>query len=145
MVLGGLFFAAFAAVLALRASTNQRGLVINHVVHLEPGAATTLYWVMVVLSALFVVLAAATALQRTRELTLDDRSVAIPGPIWRRAPVTIAFADITALEQQAIHGQDLLILVHRRGRAAIARISVGDAAFAEITARLAAQVRPRAA
>src|SRR5580704_2371067 len=58
MILAGGLFVACGLVLVEMAESNDRGLIIEHVIELSPRHATDFYWVMAVLSFTFVATAA---------------------------------------------------------------------------------------
>jgi hypothetical protein len=58
LVLAVLFFGAGAAFMFYRASTNDRGLILNGIIHFEPGGADVFYAVMGLLSFGFVAMGA---------------------------------------------------------------------------------------
>jgi hypothetical protein len=143
-IFGSLFFGVCAAFFVHSALTADRGVDINGIVELGVGGARVFYWVLAFLSACFVVVAIAAAVfyrGGTRAIVLDDDAIALPGPMWRPAPRRIAYADIVSLQRQDISGQTLLQIVHRGGKAGIARSLTGDTAFDEIVAALQGRVR----
>jgi hypothetical protein len=70
IVFCALFFGAGALVLAAKANGNDRGLIINGIIELSPGAATVFYWALAGLGVAFVAGAGVLAIDR---LTLHRR------------------------------------------------------------------------
>jgi hypothetical protein len=121
MVLSGLFVAICAVVLARVAQSNDRGVIINHLITLDTGQATIFYWVLSAVSVAFVVAAISgviRSLRAPREVMVDARGVTVP---VRGGPATIAFADITDLRIQRVQSQKFLIIHHCGGKATITR------------------------
>lgn len=135
VIFGVLLFGGGAVFFAWLAANDHRGLIINGLIHLDPHEASIFYVVMGVLSAGFVGLAIASAI-RSRggrlAVELDDRSITIPGQMFRPAPVTIRFADIQQVTLRKVSGQEILDIHHAGGRASIARSMIGDGGFSDV-------------
>jgi hypothetical protein len=103
IALGMLLFTACAAFFAHRASTNDRGLILNGIIHFDPGGADTFYAVMAGLSLCFAGLAVAGALRVSQikafRILVGAKSVTFPaGPLYRAKEVTVPLDRIVAVE-----------------------------------------------
>jgi len=119
MFLYGLFFCACAAVLAWKAHTNHRGLIINGIVRLGEHGATAFYWVAAVLAALFVVAAGwilfTTLVFGIPDVVLSGESITFPVGFPVKRAFTLPFAEIGAISRQQVNGQRFLML-HAAGK-----------------------------
>jgi hypothetical protein len=106
LLLSALFFAVCAAVLAYRAHTNDRGLILNGILHFEPGGADVFYAVLAILSGAFcafgVLAAARFALLKEFRIVLGARSITLPSmrPLQGAREVTVPLDRIEAVELQ---------------------------------------------
>lgn len=117
-------FGACAAFLFYRASTNDRGLIINGIIHFDAEGADIFYFVLGVLSALFVLMGGLAIFHCARikdfRVLVGKKTIKLPPAVlWRGAEeITIAVDRITAISVQppqkpaviAIHED---ALVHR--------------------------------
>lgn len=149
MALASLFFAAVAAMLVHEAMTNDRGLVLNGLLHFSERGATNFYWCMAALSGLFVAVGVPAffiSLTSSHRLVLRDTSVSAPKYGFSRQPTVVPIASITGLEFQEIHRQRMLHIRHKAGRLTIMQSWLPDkAAFDGFVAALSAAVQGRAA
>ena len=105
IALATLLFTACAAFFAHRASTNDRGLILNGIIHFEPGGADTFYAVMALLSLGMAGLALVGALRVSQikefRILVGSKSVTFPaGPLYRAKEVTVPLDRIVAVETQ---------------------------------------------
>jgi len=105
IALGALMFMGCAAFFAHRASTNDRGLILNGIIHFDPGGADTFYTVMALLSLGIAGLALAGALRVAQikefRILVGPKSVTFPaGPLYRAKEVTVPLDRIVAVETQ---------------------------------------------
>ncbi|WP_437964649.1 hypothetical protein WMF04_33840 [Sorangium sp. So ce260] len=106
LLLSGVFFAICAAVLAHRAHTNDRGLILNGIIHFEHGGADVFYAVLAILSgamsALGLLVAARFAALKQFRILLGPRSVTLPSmhPFRGAREVTVLLDRIDAVEMQ---------------------------------------------
>ncbi|WP_437285035.1 hypothetical protein [Sorangium sp. So ce406] len=106
LLLSALFFAACAAVLAHRALTNDRGLILNGIIPLERGGADVFYAVLALLSgalcALGFVGAARLAALKEFRILLGPRSISFPSihPFRAAREVTVLLDRVEAVEMQ---------------------------------------------
>jgi hypothetical protein len=143
MALVVLFFGACAWGLSLAARDNDRGVVINHMLTLDPGAASVFYWALAAASVLFVLAGLYGIVQSLRapgEVAVDAAGITLPAGRYRRGVVTIPFASITDLGIQQVQSQKFLIIKHAGGRHSVARSMMpGRAAFEELVAAVTAR------
>ena len=90
---------------AVKASTNERGLIINGIVHLDPGGADVFYAVFALLSAGITVMGIVGTLRLSAikefRILLEEGSITFPaGPLYRVAEVTVPLDRIVAVETQ---------------------------------------------
>lgn len=145
MVLCALFFAVCAIVLFWFALTNDRGLVINGLIHMGPNSARVFLGVLCAASVGSVVAAFAAILAyqgKTHEVVVDDTSLSTPGPIWRlSATRTVQFADVTMVREQHINGQHFITLVTPARKVWVGKSMLADGAFDEIVALVRDRVK----
>jgi hypothetical protein len=145
MILGGLFFGACLAFYVHRGSSNQRGLIIDHVIELGIDGATTFYWVLAAASAGFVLIALwALAVRALRDtyLVLDERELSIPSR-WSKRVRVIPYSEIRGIELVQINGQHLLYLATESGRVTVAGIMLeSDERLRELGQELTRRVKP---
>jgi hypothetical protein len=106
-------FAGGAAFFAYRAVHNDVGLIINNIITLDVTGATSFYWFMGALAALFVVAAIVTAIKRIANPTyfeIDDRGIKLPHGFLQKETAHIAFSEIVAAEEAEASGQTYLAL-----------------------------------
>jgi hypothetical protein len=143
IVLGGLFFAAAALILAMRASTNQRGVIIEGIIRLGPEGATTFYWGLAALGAGFVLMCGVLAYHRLtfeQRMVLGPTMMTVPASRWSRATKTIAYRDVRGLTLQSVSGQTFLNVQHTGGKYVIvASMLPSMQAFDEVRTILAAR------
>jgi len=120
LALGALLFGACAAFFFYRASTNDRGLILNGIIHFEPGGADVFYAVMGLLSAGFVVIAALGILRISQiqnfTLVIGARSVSLPvgKPMGMRMH-EIPIADLVSIGKHPPASPKHVILQARQG------------------------------
>jgi hypothetical protein len=134
MLAAGLFFAGIGAFLVMEALGNQRGLVIQRIIHLSPQGATALYWCLAVACLLFAVGGLAgfvSGLTSERFLRLTRTEVSAPRFAWSRADTVVPLADITEVGTQTIQRQRFLHIHHRGGKLSICQSFLPDAAAFE--------------
>ena len=116
------FFGLGAWVLLDRASTNDRGLIINGLIHLEPGSADVFYAVLGFFSLAFVVLAIKAgfelAMRPKFQVTLDGERIVFPDPMIIRggADRTVHYEDIVAVHVGNAGGRQRSIQITTSGR-----------------------------
>ena len=123
ILLAGLFFAGCGVFAWKDAVGNDRGLVIDGVIHLGVGAATAFYWVIVAVCVAFALVALVSVLRSfgpTREVTLRPDAVEAPRTGWSQHSIVVPYASITAVEEQQVRSHRFLILRHTHGKLTIA-------------------------
>ena len=119
IVLCALFFGACALVLGAKAHENDRGLIINGIIELEPGGATIFYWVLAALSIGFVVAAGFLAIVRLtlhQRIGLTETCITIPRSRWSSEEVAVPFGEIVDLSTSQVSGQRFLNIVYNGGK-----------------------------
>lgn len=115
----GALFALAAAIFALRANSNDRGLIINHIIELSENGATYFYWVMCFLSAGFVTIAVALTFHRLKfrqRVALTANGIVVPASRWSAGEKFIEYKNISALSESSINGQHFLYIFHADGK-----------------------------
>ncbi|WP_437574111.1 hypothetical protein [Sorangium sp. So ce887] len=106
LLLAGFFFAVCAAVLAHRARANDRGLILNGIIHLEHGGADIFYAALAILSGAMCALgflgAARFAALKQFRILLGPRTITLPSmhPFRAAREVTVLLDRIEAVEMQ---------------------------------------------
>jgi hypothetical protein len=124
--LASLFFAVAAIFMASRASTNDRGLIINGIIHLEADGADVFYGVLAALSAAFVIVGVlgmnALRCRKTFRIVIGKSSVTLPAPIrfWQgrvEEAIKVRYEDLAAVSLSPAGSPALLTLTRRGGPA----------------------------
>ena len=127
-----------------RAATNDSGLILNGIIHMDEGSATIFYYVLTGLAAIMAaggVFGFVMSARGPRFVVLDDTSVEIPGNAGMK-PVRIAYNAITGLQPGGAYKQRWIYVVHTGGRQAIMSSMLANAAqLDEIANQLAARMR----
>ena len=114
MLLCCLFFGACAAVIGQKASTNTRGLILNGIIEFSPSSASVFYWVLAVLSVLFVVAGGWTILTTfihgVPDVVLTDDAISFPVGFPVNRAFSLPYSQITGLSQSEVSGQRFLML-----------------------------------
>lgn len=122
MALVCIFFLACALVMAQEASTNTRGLIIGRIIHLDTQGATSFYWGLVAVSAMFAAAGVAgliLGLLSKRQIVLSDGSLSVPS-LWTSRPATVVkLSDIQSMAMQVISKNTFLVLMHEGGKVSI--------------------------
>ncbi len=143
MILAGGFFLLCAVALAFRAASNDRGLILNGIINLDQGGATTFYYVLAGLAALMSVggfIGFVQSLKGPGFVVLDETGVGFPGNLGQK-PVRIAYDAIKRLERGGAYRQRWLYIFHTGGRHAIMSSMLANAAqLDEIEALLAQRI-----
>jgi hypothetical protein len=119
------------------AKTNDAGLILNGI-EFSPQAATIIYWCFAAVCAAFSALGVfmlAAAFSPRRRLTLTATEVSVP--IGRRFLV-VPLSDIEGFDVQNLEKERALNIYHARGKLAILRSFLPDAAaFDEVCSAIA--------
>lgn len=145
MALAALFFAAIALLMVREAMTNDRGLVLNGILHFSERGATIFYWFIAALSGLFVAVGVPAffiGLSSSHRLVLTDSSVSAPKYGFSRRPTVVPISSITGLDVQEIHRQRMLNIRHKAGKLTIIQSWLpNEAAFDGFVASLSSAVQ----
>jgi hypothetical protein len=143
MILAGLFFAVCAYFLAQNANSNERSMIINHLIELTKNEATIFLWVLTFVSILFVVGAGygvVTAFFNEKYISTDSNSICIPKS-FKNAVTRIPFTSIHQLTIQEVSSQVFLHIEHENGKASIIKSHLpSNADFEEIIEFLSQKV-----
>ena len=107
----GGFFGLCAALFVHLGVTNDRGLIINGLIHLSPSGAKVFYWVLALASFAFVLAAAFIAYVRlttTQRIAVTADGMLFPAGRWTARECHVPFDSITALKHIEVHGQVFL-------------------------------------
>lgn len=149
MLLGGVFSSIGAVVLFYMAKTNNRGLILNHLVEFSPGQATIFYLVLAGLAGLGAVLGLLAFIGNQggpKQLTLTETRLTVPSIIFGGSQKVVKVSDIQWLSLVAFKGYRYLYVRHSSGKIRInEECFPSNAAFAELYHALAYLTQPRAA
>lgn len=121
LALGIAFTVGGSAFMLHRASTNDRGLVINGIIHLETSSADIFYAVLGLAMCAFAVLTilgfANVARAKEFEIVVSSKSVTFPNPrLWHPdRTVRVPFDDIVLIRGYTQAGNPLVALETRTG------------------------------
>jgi len=120
VILAVLLFSACAVFLAYLAKTNDRGVIIYHLIHLGPDGADIFYAVLSLLSAGFVAIGVLGAYRISRfetfQLVLGDSTLSMPtGATFRVTEAEILFRDIVSVEMLPPDAPKRLMIHARTG------------------------------
>lgn len=139
-----LFFAVCGWVMMQKALHNDRGVVINRLIELDAQGATIFYWVLVLLSAGFVVLGIAgfiKGMSGQRVVSLNAYDITAPKHIFAPNDTSILYQDIRDLQRIALNGQVTFIIHHAGGRLSLSRMMFASKdAFEDFSENLAGRV-----
>ncbi len=108
----------------MRANSNDRGLIINHVIELSKNGATIFYRVFCFLSLCFVAITIALTFHRLKyrqRITLTAADIIVPVSRWSADEKLIEYKDISSLSESNVSGQTFLYLFHSGGKYIINR------------------------
>ena len=135
------FFGAGTVILAYRAFTNERGLILNGLIHFDPDGATRFYWCITALSAgmaLLGLMLVLIGLTSNQLLSLSDTELSAPKWLLSPANTIVPLSSIRRLEVKTVHKLHFLSVYHTGGKLTIQAQKLPDTdAFAEVCARLA--------
>jgi len=109
---GGLMFGS-------KAMTNDRGLIINHLIELGPTAASVFYAVLAVVSLLFVGAALVALVRQFGEpqwLVLDQHAVSGPQSVIINRQVRIPYVDLVGIKVTSVRNSSGVELRGRHGQ-----------------------------
>ncbi len=118
-----LFFAGCTWVLVGLAKTNSVGLIINHMIELEPGSATIFYWVLAAFSAIMTaggIILSAAAFQAPGEIILGESEISLPkSRLNAKTMISIPYAAIKRLEHVTVQRQEFLHIYHGQSKQSV--------------------------
>ena len=122
MAAASAFFGAGALFMGHEAIVNERGLIINGLIHLGPDGATVFYWCIAGVCAAFVaagVLALIVSLFSSHRVTLTATEVSAPRFGFSRAPTVVKLTDVQHVNLQVVQKQRFLNIYHPSGKLTI--------------------------
>ncbi len=140
------FFGLCALFLGLKATENNRGVVIGGIIELGPTGATIFYWVLVAFSLIAVISSVAFAYQRLRyrrRIVLSSESIQVPANGWTATPRQINFHDVQTLSvlPMPMFAGRVLTITHTGGSCIVLSDQMPSrAAFDELYSLLSAAV-----
>jgi len=140
-----LFFAACAALFVYLAATNDRGLVINGIIHLDIDSARIFYVVLAALSFGMVAMGAFSMIRLgsgTLHVDIDDDSITLPGKPTRPRPHRFMFAEIQRAWISRVSSQVFLTIQDAHAKSWLVKSHLADGEFDEIVALVASHVPP---
>ena len=144
MAFASAFFAAIAFFMGREATLNDRGLVINGLIHLGPSGATIFYWCIAAIGAAFVTIgipALFVGLLSSRRITLTATEISAPKFGFSRVATVVKLADIQHVSMQVVHKQRFLNVFHGNGKLTINESFLPSrVAFEELCAAIASRV-----
>ncbi|WP_267387765.1 hypothetical protein [Sphingomonas sp. GC_Shp_3] len=111
------------------ARDNDRGLIINHLIRLDPSQATIFWWGMAVVCGIGFLLGLfllVLAVSPPRLVTLDATGITAPRNTFTTATVTLAYGAITDLRIVTVKRHRTLTIAHRDGRLSITETVMGE-------------------
>jgi hypothetical protein len=113
LFLGSLLFGGVAYFFANQALTNDRGMIIEHLITLDTAGATIAWWVLAALSAGFVVIALISGINgllHPKVLRINVDSIELPHGLFQRLFARIPYSSITRISETEVHKQKFLYL-----------------------------------
>jgi hypothetical protein len=141
MLKAGLFFGVGALLLAHEASTNDRGLILNGIIHFDLQGATIFYWCVAAVCAAFAaigLMATLFGLFSNQSMSLSETELSAPKYLLSLENTIVPLSSIVRLELRGVRNQHFLSVHHREGKLTISAANLPDTdAFGDICARLA--------
>ncbi|QQR57896.1 MAG: hypothetical protein IPG59_23475 [Candidatus Melainabacteria bacterium] len=116
MFLAAAFFTACSFVLFHEASTNDRGLILWHLITFDLQGATNFYWGLFVCSILFVltgIMGAYRSIANPGKLRLGEHEITFPNGFLGRDLARIQYSQIQDLSEMTTSGQTILTIKTR--------------------------------
>jgi hypothetical protein len=107
------FFGGGSAFMVYTAVHNQAGVIIEGIIRLGPNGATLFYWGIAALAGMFVLLALLLMFHRLvnpQVLMLESDALVLPGRLFQRQPIRIAYREIQDYSEVEMYGQRSLRL-----------------------------------
>ncbi|MCC7036740.1 MAG: hypothetical protein IT560_05465 [Alphaproteobacteria bacterium] len=123
------FIAGLAVFMAHLGMTNDRGLILFHVIHLDVENARIFYWAMSVilgLSAGACLVAVITQLNAgdATVLRIADDGFTIPVGFFEKRMEFVRYSDITKLTMMSVQGQNYMVIRHMGGKISLQQQSM---------------------
>jgi hypothetical protein len=134
MAAASAFFGACLIFMGREAMFNDRGLIINGLIHLGPAGATIFYWCLAAVSGVFVAIgipAFFVGLLSSRRVTLTATAISAPKFGFSRAPTVVLLSDVQQVSLQKVQKHRFLNIHHAHGKLAIAESYLSSAAVFE--------------
>jgi len=114
-------FGACLAVFIWKATTNDRGLILNGIIEFSEMGATTFYWVLAFVSFLFVAILLVSLLiglfGKPKELKFTENYVIVPGgAIFNRQEKHVLYSDISNASEMDASGTMTVTLLTKSGK-----------------------------
>lgn len=123
------FFSCALAVLGYQAFYNDKGLVINHLIHFSVKEATVFYWLLTFLSLPFIGIGLLLLWRRwwdKPEILLTDRSISAPKKGISKQLVTIFYQEVTEILVEQIQGHYFLKILTDKQKLTISTLMLGN-------------------
>ena len=138
------FFTLMAVASVWTAQTNDRGLVLYHLVHFDRDHATIFYWCFVGVFALMACYAAYSvqlAFAEPREVVVGKTGITAPAGALSSQTVTIRYGAITSVAVVERNRQHFFHIHHQDGKLSIPRSMIADDnAFEGLLAAVSARI-----
>lgn len=145
MLAATLFFAGIGAFMTMEVLTNERGLIVQRIIHLSPQGATIFYWSMAIICGVFVLAGLAGfihGLVSKQYLRLTSTEISAPKFGWSRTNTVVRLTEINEIGVQSIQKQRFLNIYHRGGRLSINQSFLPNAAaFEELHKAIVSRAR----
>ncbi len=118
----GLLIVLGAAAIGYHASTNEKGLIINHMIHLYKDTATNFYWLIALLlggCGVWIMFKVVKGDHSQKELILSDSYMSVPKSLLSKEIITIPYADIKNLNVQKISNSNFINIFYSQGKLSI--------------------------
>jgi hypothetical protein len=122
MAAASLFFGVGALFMGHEAMVNDRGLIINGLIHLGPDGATIFYWSIAAICAAFVAIgvpAFIVGITSSHHVTLTATDIAAPRFGFSRSPTLVKLADVHHVTVQVVQKHRFFNIFHAGGKLTI--------------------------
>ena len=122
MAAASALFGAGALFMGHEAMVNDRGLIINGLIHLGPDGATIFYWCIAAVCGAFVAVgvpAFIVGLMSSHRVTLTATDISAPRFGFSRTPTLVKLNDVQHVNVQVVQKQRFLNIHHASGKLTI--------------------------
>ncbi|PJZ68208.1 hypothetical protein CH373_17705 [Leptospira perolatii] len=119
IILGGIFFGFCGVFLANTAMMNDRGLIINGIIHLGVSGATIFFWSLSIASFVFVAMSILGIYRRfafPQRIIVSSESITVPKSSWSKEEVTIPIESVQNVSVTSVYGQRSATVIHSSGK-----------------------------